>query len=266
MIKSQIPPISYDLSGKRFGKLVVVSRAEHPEKVKRGTIYWLCHCDCGNDKIVSADYLRRVKKNASSLYQKSCGCVARAHYRIGAKKLIRDLTGMKFGRLIVQGLDDTPHRSRIAKWICKCDCGNSKSVCSSSLTGGVTNSCGCLAREKARRERVYGSAAKRVYETYRRHADKRKQCFELTIEQFTLIISQCCHYCGIAPEHIMEHRNDVITYNGVDRVNNDIGYTVDNCVPACEKCNKAKLTSSVDDFYKWLERAYLFNKDRYGKT
>ena len=55
-----------------------------------------------------------------------------------------DLTGKKFDKLKVRCLDKVKsaqaHRSY---WICDCDCGNSKSICGSHLTRGLSTSCGC---------------------------------------------------------------------------------------------------------------------------
>lgn len=62
-----------------------------------------------------------------------------------------DLTGQRFGRLTVLYRDDTKpkgHGHR-AYWICKCDCGNIKSVESYHLRNGDTKSCGCLQKEKS---------------------------------------------------------------------------------------------------------------------
>lgn len=52
-----------DLTGKRFGKLVVVSRAENIGR----EVAWNCKCDCGNETIVRGNCLRRGST-------KSCGC------------------------------------------------------------------------------------------------------------------------------------------------------------------------------------------------
>lgn len=54
-----------DLTGKRFGRLVVVSRAEND---KRGQSRWRCLCDCGTEKTVTGSHL----KNGNT---KSCGCL-----------------------------------------------------------------------------------------------------------------------------------------------------------------------------------------------
>ena len=54
-----------------------------------------------------------------------------------------DLTGMRFGKLTVVRLDERRCCGK-ACWICKCDCGNEKSIIGSSLTQGMTKSCGCM--------------------------------------------------------------------------------------------------------------------------
>lgn len=58
-----------DLTGKRFGRLVVIERAEDhvtPKGKKRTS--WLCRCDCGNNVIVEGG-------NLKSNHSKSCGCL-----------------------------------------------------------------------------------------------------------------------------------------------------------------------------------------------
>jgi len=57
-----------DLAGQKFGRLVVVERAEKPENLKTEGSYWKCKCDCGNNKIIIGGNLR----NGSI---KSCGCL-----------------------------------------------------------------------------------------------------------------------------------------------------------------------------------------------
>lgn len=56
-----------DLTGKRFGMLTVVELAEC-----NGMSKWLCHCDCGNDKVI-------LGGNLTSGKSKSCGCTVKAH-------------------------------------------------------------------------------------------------------------------------------------------------------------------------------------------
>ena len=55
-----------DLTGQRFGRLVVVSRATSQRK-DRNT-FWTCICDCGKEKIIEAPSLKKGRS-------KSCGCL-----------------------------------------------------------------------------------------------------------------------------------------------------------------------------------------------
>jgi len=54
-----------DLSGKRFGRLIVINESKKDDK---GKIYWSCLCDCGKSTITRGD---RLKEGRVS----SCGCL-----------------------------------------------------------------------------------------------------------------------------------------------------------------------------------------------
>lgn len=60
-----------------------------------------------------------------------------------------DLIGMKFNKLYVEEkLGNIRENDRKIYWRCKCDCGNEKIVCSTSLLKGQVKSCGCLVAER----------------------------------------------------------------------------------------------------------------------
>jgi len=122
-----------NLSGKRFGRFVVLKQGCKRPNVK--TTFWTCQCDCGNVKEVMASSL----KNGDS---KSCGCLRK-------QLLFKDLSGKRFGRLLVVKLDRIDHKGTFFE--CKCDCGNIKSIRSNCL--GATKSCGCLHQEGGRNHR-----------------------------------------------------------------------------------------------------------------
>lgn len=67
-------------------------------------------------------------------------------------KLI-DLTGQRFGRLIVIEKDKTRITNSGSYWICQCDCGTIKSIKSSSLRRGEIQSCGCLRNERIKQSK-----------------------------------------------------------------------------------------------------------------
>lgn len=69
-------------------------------------------------------------------------------------KVKKDLTGQKFGKLLVleQDEDEVNPKTgqRFAHWKCLCECGKICSPRGTALNGGTTKSCGCLARERVK--------------------------------------------------------------------------------------------------------------------
>jgi hypothetical protein len=124
-----------DLTGQRFGKLIVIKRVESKvDKSGKKRTMWCCLCDCGNEVVVSSDYLHRSKCP-------SCGCEATKN-RIEYNRI--DNVGEKYGRLTIV---DIIWEAERAKAVCKCDCGNDYIGIKSDIVGGHTKSCGCLHSE-----------------------------------------------------------------------------------------------------------------------
>jgi hypothetical protein len=101
----------------------------------------------------------------------------------------------------------------------------------------------------------------RLFDTYRRHAKSAKRDFLLDLKQFQQLTSSNCYYCNAAPSKIMvtnkNSSNKISTwsnyiYNGIDRIDNFLGYILDNCVPCCEICNWAKSNRGVDEFKQYI--------------
>lgn len=65
---------------------------------------------------------------------------------------IKDLTGMRFGRIVALKQTDKRKGKRVI-WLCKCDCGNVVERVGSSLKNGV-RSCGCIGKEKFEINRI----------------------------------------------------------------------------------------------------------------
>lgn len=62
---------------------------------------------------------------------------------------MEDLTGRRFGRLIVIEKTEERRKQRVV-WLCQCDCGNMARITSSNLKSGKTTSCGCARRHTNR--------------------------------------------------------------------------------------------------------------------
>ena len=85
----------------------------------------------------------------------------------------------------------------------------------------------------------YDKTPDRRFSVYKRDSKKGKRNYEfsLTKKQFMSFWGKKCYYCG-------ERINGV----GIDRVDNNIGYEIDNCVPCCGKCNRMKMSMICSEF------------------
>ena len=174
-----------------------------------------------------------------------------------------DETGKKYGRWTVLELSLDRSKQGSA-WLCRCDCGNEKIVSGVALRRGSSESCGCLQKELVSKRRLLSNnaAAKNSFIQSRRYAAKRRGLsFNLPDEFVLSLCSKDCHYCGVEPSftHRANGSKSRIIYNGIDRVDNNIGYEINNVVPCCFACNIAKLDRSKNEFLKWVKRVYEYN-------
>lgn len=98
-----------------------------------------------------------------------------------------------------------------------------------------------------------------LFGKYKKQANERGYLFEIEKEDFRNLVKQNCFYCGSEPKQFYKSgkHNGIFLYNGLDRVENEIGYRLDNVVPCCGKCNLAKRNVSLEDFCNWIQRINL---------
>jgi hypothetical protein len=113
-----------DLTGRRFGKLVVQGRSDAITSQK---VFWVCLCDCGETTLKRGNDLTMGKVS-------TCGCSGRG-------KLI-DLSGMRFGKLLVVSRSGRDINEKVL-WECVCDCGARSIQRGNDLTMEKSSSCGC---------------------------------------------------------------------------------------------------------------------------
>jgi hypothetical protein len=172
-------------------------------------------------------------------------------------------SGMRFGRQIV--IKEVEKRKDARGWrryfLVKCDCGNIREARGTTFASGRIKSCGCYGEEK-RRESVLIldrsiPAFNTLYVHYKKGARKRGYSWELSKEQFKILTSSPCHYTNRSPETIIKTpAGSEYVYNGVDRINSDYGYTLENCVPCCKEVNYAKQRLSKQDFLALVKEVY----------
>ncbi len=140
-----------------------------------------------------------------------------------------------------------------SRWLCQCECGGAKIVGAKTLKKGKIKSCGCLANNGAKLKSKLPSGYGNFYRQYRKCAYDRKLDFLISEKQFYSIVLQDCFYCGSPPQQ-RSTTSRTFKASGVDRMNNDEGYVLSNCVPCCSICNMAKGQSTVQEYAKWMDR------------
>ena len=214
-----------DLCGLKFNHLTVVKYVDDYIRKKTGQHIrrWECQCDCGKTKVIREDSLK-------SGHTKSCGCLSR-----------KDIKGNRYGRLLV--LESIPERNNNMSvlWRCRCDCGNIIVVPTAYLTSGNTKSCGCLQidntiKASLKHGFVVGGEIEKLYHIW---LGMKQRCSNPKCKEYD-------NYGGRGITVCDEWKNDYAAFrqwaysNGydktknkkecsIDRIDNNKGYSPDNC-------------------------------------
>jgi hypothetical protein len=198
-----------------------------------------------------------------------------SNLRIGNTQHYYNYAGHRFGMLIpilyVKRITNGHVRY---KWMCKCDCGNITYATTSGLINGEIVSCGCKKykdcfsayKETLRNGRTkYQMFIDKLCRIYITQSTQRKLKFELTHTDVEELTQGNCAYCGSIPNTKLVSSKSGrtketfyydFTYNGIDRVDNIVGYIKTNCVSCCITCNRMKTSMNVNDFYEHISKIY----------
>ena len=98
--------------------------------------------------------------------------------------------------------------------------------------------------------------------TYRCGARSKGRVFDLSEGEFRELTSSPCYYCGIEPQRVKEKWNpkknnvDKYYFNGIDRIDSNEGYVIENCLPCCTRCNRMKMELPIEDFFDQIRKIY----------
>lgn len=122
-----------DMTNQKYGRLTVLYRDKEAEATRKDRhAMWRCRCECGKEVSVVGKDLRQGKTL-------SCGCLKKERT---SQANGNNLIGRTYGKLtVIKQLPSKNHRTR---WLCQCECGNTREVSARELQIGDTNSCGCL--------------------------------------------------------------------------------------------------------------------------
>lgn len=168
--------------------------------------------------------------------------------------------GDKYQNLTYVGSIPPKFGTKKIRHLWQCVCGNDRLIQPDIVMSGTRISCGCKKGNRGKNTKLKNgnSSENALISRYKHSARKRNLEFSLTNKQLSFLFSGNCYYCGIPPHKELIHRHSAssFTYNGIDRVDNNKGYIIDNTVSCCKQCNYAKSNQSLEEFLQWAERIY----------
>lgn len=167
----------------------------------------------------------------------------------------QDLTGNKYGRLIV--IERDGRKNKRTTWRCKCECGNEKVIAGADLKSGRVHSCGCLKKElMAAKQTTHGMCRTRLHAIW---GNMKARCYNDNNKEYH-------RYGGRGIKVCEEWCNDFIKFNEwaisngyreglqIDRIDNDGNYEPSNCrwVTKKENGNNTSKSIRIQDGNMWV--------------
>ena len=160
-----------------------------------------------------------------------------------------DLTGLRFGRWAV--IERAPNRGKRVYWVCRCECGQVRDVRQDGLRSGANQSCGCHQHDKVTKHGMWNTAA---YKTWR---GMLMRCELPSYHAYPLYggrgIRVCerwhdflAFYADMYPKPSKSH--------SMDRIDNDGGYSPENCRWATKKEQSRNRSDNRVLNYRGIER------------
>ncbi len=143
---------------------------------------------------------------------------------------MNDLTNQRFGRLVAIKPVEAISKSKF-KWLCRCDCGNTAIVLNYNLVNGHTLSCGCLQRSKAKESATtHNMHGTRLYRIW---AHMKERCTNPNTRNYNGYggrgITLCEEWLKFEPFAKWALENGYSENLTIERINNDKGYSPENC-------------------------------------
>lgn len=233
-----------NIDGQKFGYLTALEPVVFG--IKTNGRSYKCICVCGKEVI------RKVSNLRNGGLRQSCGCKYSSYYEDSF-----DLTGQILGDLLVSKRLGTHRSSKSILYLCKCICGNNIELTSKALQRRKIKNCGC---KIVPGKKLPGDQAifNKYLSSYKSNAKRKKMSFSLTNEQCRKLCSDNCFYCNTEPGNIFTHKKSIgnFIHNGIDRLDSNKGYTIDNVVSCCTLCNYKKRETSYDDFMNWISKVF----------
>jgi len=177
-----------------------------------------------------------------------------------------DLTGKRFGRLLVMSQSIIYGNRKQIKWDCICDCGNKKTINGESLKNGHSKSCGCF-RKECSPNITHGLSKSRIYRIYRHMINR---CYNKNVDNYYLYgargIVVCAEWMDFDNFYNWAISNGYKEDLSIDRINVNGIYEPSNCKWSSnneQARNKrtSVITESLANEIRSLFKAGMRNKD-----
>jgi hypothetical protein len=209
--------------GKTYGFLEIMEEVKNPN-INDSQICYRCKCSCGKIVIKSKRTLRSTKNG--------CGCAATNRRIIDVTEKVckicninKEINKFTSHLMYYKNLDNTNRSVRYYHHTC--------------ISCEVFN----------KQQKIFTNVSYK-YSEIKNSCYKSKVDFLLTLEEFSTFWDKKCHYCS----------GDRKTH-GLDRMDNDGPYSIQNCVACCKDCNFMKRTMGYTEFLDKITKIYKnFNR------
>jgi len=144
---------------------------------------------------------------------------------------LKDLTGKRFGKLVV--VSRAPSKKRSTQWNCKCDCGIEKSIAACHLVSGCIKDCGRVHYELGENHHSWkgcGEIGHRYFQHVRNGAKLRRLKFSISLSQMWKLVIKQDGRCALSGVHLTFKRSNgrMVGTASLDRKDSAKGYIKGN--------------------------------------
>jgi hypothetical protein len=224
-------------------------------------------------KVLDATELRKLYENKTTVvdiaehFGVCASTIQRNLKTLGLSRerlsLVEDITGQVFGRLTALRFERLDRFGK-AVWLTRCECGKEKVINTSAMKAGLTTSCGCCKREKARKG--VGELSQAYWRKLEKAATQRGLLFQMTKQDAWDLFLQQGQKCALSGIEITLFANwdkYRLQTASLDRIDSTKGYVPGNVQWVHKRVNFLKRDYSEAELIYWCCKVAGHSGQRY---